>query len=101
MELKFKRGDRVNFKGVEKGYRDNGVYEPVTLKPATGTYVWAVMLHLMIRYVIEHPEGEPRENFFAKPPFPDGFEAIHSSLLQEGLTYAYVAEADLEFFESA
>ncbi len=83
---KFKRGDKVNFKGNE------------TLAPVQGTFVWAILAHMGLNlHVIEHHDGFPREHFFAKPPFPDGFEAIHSSLLKDGLTYAYAKEDDLDF----
>lgn len=37
------------------------------------TYVWAVLGHLRISYIIEHPQGKPAEEFFS--PIKDGFEA--------------------------
>jgi len=84
---KFKRGDKVNFKG-NKDYR-----------ACTGTYVWAILAHeSLFLYVIEHHSGKPRSDFFSKPPFPDGFESIHSSLLREGCTYIYAKEEELDFF---
>ena len=82
---KFKRGDKVNFKGNDK------------FPSCTGTYVWAVMEHLCLLYVIEHHSGAPRSEFMSKPPFPDGFESIHSSLLREGCRYIYAKEEELVF----
>lgn len=58
----FTRGDRVYFIG--DGYYEAGL-----------TYVWAVNMHLMITYYIEHFDGVSPEYFVAKPPFEDGFEA--------------------------
>lgn len=95
MDLKFKRGDKVDFSGGETAIYHNGQYTPKTIKPVFGTFVWAIMAHLQVEYVIEHPDGFPKEDFLAKEPFKDGFEAIHSSELKDGLTYAYVKEETL------
>ena len=77
----FKRGDFVHYKGSEK-------YKP------QDTYVWTHFGHCgMEYYVIEHDEGGGIENFINKRPFrkfgigADGFEAIHSSQLDEKLKY--------------
>ena len=83
---KFKRGDKVNFKGNKD------------FSACTGTFVWAILAHLGLDlYVIEHHSGAPRSEFMSKPPFPDGFESIHSSLLREGCLYIYAGEEELEF----
>lgn len=78
---RFKRGDFVHFKGDEK-------------YPAEDTYVWTHFGHHGLEYyIIEHSQGIDRINFINKPPYKkfglgaDGFEAIHSSQLNEGLKY--------------
>lgn len=77
----FKRGDFVHFKGNDK-------YTP------EDTYVWTYFGHLgMEYYLIEHVQGLDMSAFINKRPFKkfgigaDGFEAIHSSLLEEGKKY--------------
>lgn len=86
----YKRGDRVNYKGDENG--DGAV---------TGTYVWATMAHEILRYVIEHPQGHPKSAFiqdYLQGRFPDGFEAVHSSMLNDDLLYIYADPEELEPF---
>lgn len=77
----FKRGDFVHYKGSEK-YK------------SCNTYVWTHFGHCGIDYyVIEHEQGDGIDNFINKRPFrrfgvgADGFEAIHSSELDEKLKY--------------
>lgn len=77
---KFKRGEPVYFKGNEK-YK------------ATQSFVWTYFGHMSLAfYIIEHPDGEDRSRWLAKPPFEhnDGFECVHSSQLQEGLKYIQI-----------
>lgn len=78
---KFKRGNFVHYKGSER-------YNPID------TCVWTHWGHDgMEYYLIEHPQGQDMDNFINKRPFKsfgvgaDGFEAVHSSQLQEGLKY--------------
>lgn len=82
---KFKRGDRVNFKGMGN------------LKPVKGTYVWAVLTHLAVMYLIEHVDGEiTKQGLKMNNGFEDGFESIHSSMVQEGHNYILVVGDSLE-----
>ncbi len=82
--MQYKRGDKVDYNPEDR----NGT-------PCKGTYVWAIMEHLMIRYVIEHPNGHPKSRFTASGNFPDGFESIHSSQLDDNLLYMYAKEEEL------
>lgn len=77
----FKRGDFVHYKG-DKDHM------------SVDTHVWTHFGHCGLEYyVIEHPQGKDRIHFINKPPYrrfgvgADGFEAIHSSTLQNGLKY--------------
>ena len=74
----FKRGDYVLFKGNDK-------YKPLV------SYVWTHFGHLSMEfYIIEHEDGEDRERWLTSGQFPDGFECVHSSQLQEGLKYIQI-----------
>lgn len=87
--MKLQCGTKVNYTP-----KNNSRY-----KATQGTYVWAIMYHLMIKYVIEHPEGRGKLSFMASDGFSDGFEAIHSSELDEGKKYIYADEVELEICE--
>lgn len=95
MEVKFKRGDNVNFLGGKSSvYHANKLHEK-ELKSCI-TYVWYVMMHLQTLYVIQHPDGFPKEYFLAGEGFQDGFESVPSKALEDGKLYAYVEEEQLE-----
>lgn len=75
---RFERGDFVHFKG-------NTDYEPYD------TFVWAHFAHMRLEYyLIEHHQGQPSSKWMSKPPFQDGFEAVHSSQLKDGLLYIQI-----------
>lgn len=75
---KFQRADHVHFVGNDKF-------------KAVNTYVWTFFCHMSLSfYLIEHHDGLPASTWFAKPPFRDGFEAVHSSELQEDLKYIQI-----------
>jgi len=108
MNMKFKRGDKVNYdphalpSEEQKQGIENGSIMDLTksgFRAATGTFVWTWFAHLMEwGYVIEHPEGHPKKEFLAKPPFKDGFESIHSSELEDGKKYIYAGAWQLELW---
>ncbi len=83
----FERGDYVYFKGNEN------------FKPCH-SYVWILFGHGGLGfYLIEHPDGNHRSNWMSKPPFEhiDGFESVHSSMLDEEIKYIQINCSD-EFF---
>ncbi len=85
-----KRGDHVHFIGNEN------------FIAIDDTYVWAIMAHMMVQLVIEHPDGHPKSSFikdYLAGKFPDGFEAIHSSQLRDGLKYIYANPSELVKWE--
>jgi len=82
---KFKRGDKVNFKGNEK------------FSPAFWTYVWAVNQHEMDSCYIQHLNGNISKSLIRENGgFEDGFESPHSSNFKAGLRYICVTENELE-----
>lgn len=86
--MELKRGTKVNFKGNEY------------FKPIQGTYIWAKLEHLSLSlYVVQHPDGNPKQNFMAKPPLEDGFEAVHSKELDENYFYVYAEQHEIELVE--
>lgn len=88
MDLGFGKGDKVNYLGGNN------------TKEIKGTYIWAVETSTgIIRYVIEHPDGMPKSHFMAKDPFPDGFDAVHSSELKDGMKYIYAIAEKLEHYD--
>lgn len=95
----FKRGDKVKFLGVVVPFEDGEKkYHPVE------TYIWGVNPHEAMSYVIEHPDGLDKSNFINDPDsgFEDGFEAVHSSDLKDGLKYIAIFHDDnlIELLES-
>lgn len=77
---KFERGDYVYFIGNEK-------YKPCH------SYVWTFFGHDGLSfYLIEHNDGESRENWMYKPPFEhiDGFESVHSCMLDADINYIQI-----------
>jgi len=88
----FKRGDKVWYcPSVGASAAGRSFVEPIE------TYVWALMAHEYIRYVIQHPHGSPKSKFINPPgSFPDGFESIHSSELSDGSNYIYAEPEELE-----
>lgn len=84
--MPFKRGDKVNYKGGK-------------FRPVSGTYVWAeTTTSLFKQYVIEHPEGFPKEDFmkdFLKGDSKNGIDGIDPKYLKYGLKYIFVYEEDL------
>lgn len=73
-----KRGTKVKYQGNEKFH------------PLDETYIWSVNMHLMTLYIIQHPNGYPKEKFLSK--IRDGFEAPYSNELKDGLLYIYAEE---------
>lgn len=81
-----KRGSKVKFKGNDEFSPEN-------------TYVWTVTFHKMIRIVVQHKDGFPKSHFiqdYLEGRFPDGFEAVHSSELDDNFKYIYVMPSELE-----
>lgn len=76
----FKRGDCVNFKG------------DANYKPTQNTFVWAFHVHDGPgHYYIEHEDGEYLyEKLKHNGGFKDGFESLHSSMLQPNIKYIVV-----------
>lgn len=109
MQLKFKRGDRVDYDPEaepsdeqKENVRDGLVmdWSGTEFKPIKGTYVWIHFAHLMEwGYVIEHPDGHPKSKFTANNGFPDGFESIPSKELQDDLKYIYANEWQLKLHQ--
>jgi len=82
-----KRGSHVSFKGNEE------------FCAIESTYVWAICFHEMIRIVVQHKDGFPKSYFisdYLKGRFPDGFESVHSSELEDDKKYIYVMPTELE-----
>ena len=74
----FSRGDFVHFKGNEK-------YKPYD------TYVWDLFGHLgLAYYLIEHPDGHDRQVWLDNSGMGDGFECVHSSMLDAELKYIQI-----------
>lgn len=74
----FKRGDFVHFKGNEK-------YKPYD------TYVWTSFGHLgLAYYLVEHPDGHDRQGWLDNCGMGDGFECVHSSMLDEDVKYIQI-----------
>ncbi len=88
-----KRGVKVNY--IPEGVVLNG-YRACYHESVKGTYIWAMMAHLRVSYVIQHPKGHDKEYFLAGKGFEDGFESIYSSLLKDDLKYIYADESELE-----
>jgi hypothetical protein len=94
---KFRRGDKVNYRPKENSETwSNGNKK---FKPVDGTYIWTWFGHLSLDgYVIQHKDGFPRAYFikdYLEGNFPDGFEAVHSSELKDGLKYIWASEDEL------
>lgn len=108
LDLQFGRGDKVNYLGgqmitniedVWEGEKFRGTkIEKKDFKPVKNTFVWAINCHEMIRYVIQHEVGLPKEHFMADMG-EDGFESIHSSQLDDDKKYIYCDEDELELVE--
>ena len=84
----FQRGDRVRF-----------THKTDPSSNVDSTFVWAVMSHFQVKYVIGHDNGHPKSKFLATPPFADGFESIHSSYLKDDFTYMYADPECLTLLE--
>jgi hypothetical protein len=101
----FTRGDMVNYNPVNApvstfaGTLNGFPYGKNPYSPVPGTFVWAKTEHLGVAYVIEHPEGYPKERFLAGEGLPDGFESIHSSLLDDTKKYIYADHSELELIK--
>lgn len=95
----FNRKDRVNYKPAIVTINDGRAFEPVN-----GTYIWASLVHDGFKaYVIQHADGFPKSHFikdYLEGKFPDGFEAVHSKDLKDGLKYIWADEAELELINS-
>lgn len=74
----FRRGDFVHFKG-------NNIYKPYD------TFVWTLFGHGGLSYyIIEHPDGHDRQAWLDNCGMGDGFECVHSSMLDEDVKYIQI-----------
>lgn len=84
--MSFKRGDRINYIGGK-------------FKPVNGTYIWGeTTTSLFKQYVIEHPDGFPKEYFmkdFLNGDSKKGIDGIDPKQLKYGLKYIFVYENEI------
>ena len=86
--VKFKRGDCVNFSGTKN------------LKAVRKTYVWYVLQHMVVSYLIQHPDGNiTKETLQHNNGFKDGFENVPSSQVKIGVKYILVSGSTLELIK--
>lgn len=88
----FKRGDKVWYcPSVVASAAGRSFVKPIE------TFVWASLSSgVLTVYFIQHPDGEPKQNFVDRMIFPRSFEKVNSSELNDGLNYIYAEPKELE-----
>lgn len=81
------RGDHVNFLG-------NNQFNAIN-----GTYIWWTIRHLAYYYVIEHPNGYPKNHFVSKLESMDGFESVPRKYLDDVKKYIYAQPEEVSLIE--